>query len=45
VANKLVCSDEIFRIFEIDQTRFEATYEAFLASTYPEDRDAINAAY
>ena len=45
MANKLVRSDEIFRIFEIDQTRFEATYEAFLASTYPEDRDAINAAY
>ncbi|MDP1526198.1 MAG: ATP-binding protein [Rhodocyclaceae bacterium] len=45
LTNKLVWSNEIFRIFEIDQTRFEATYEAFLAAIHPEDRDAVNAAY
>jgi signal transduction histidine kinase/ActR/RegA family two-component response regulator len=43
--NKLSWSDEIFRIFEIDQTRFGATYEAFLAVIHPEDRDAVDAAY
>lgn len=43
--NRLVWSDEIFRIFEIDQTRFAATYEAFLAAIHPEDRAAVNAAY
>ena len=43
--NTLTWSDEIFRIFEVDQTRFGATYEAFLAAIHPEDRDAVNAAY
>jgi signal transduction histidine kinase/CheY-like chemotaxis protein/sensor domain CHASE-containing protein len=45
VSNKLTWSDEIFRIFEIDQTRFGATYEAFLAAIHPDDRAAVNAAY
>jgi diguanylate cyclase (GGDEF)-like protein len=44
VSNKLVWSDEIFRIFESDPTHFEATNEAFLAAIHPEDRDAVNAA-
>jgi PAS domain S-box-containing protein len=43
--NTLFWSDEIFHIFEIDSTRFSATYEAFLAAIHPEDRDAVNAAY
>ena len=43
--NMLVWSDEIFRIFEIDKTRFGATYDAFLAAIHPADRDAVNAAY
>lgn len=45
VTNHLVWSDEIFRMFEVDQTRFGASYEAFLAAIHPEDRDAVNAAY
>ena len=45
VSNKLVWSDELFHIFEIDQTRSGATYEAFLAAIHPEDRDAVNTAY
>jgi PAS domain S-box-containing protein len=44
-SNRLVWSDEIFRIFEIDRMRFDATYEAFLLAIHPEDRDAVNAAY
>jgi len=42
---KLVWSDEIFRLFEIDPNRFDATYEAFLDTVHPDDRDAVNKAY
>ena len=45
VNGKLVWSDEIFRIFEIDQSRFGATYEAFLDAIHPDDRDSVNQAY
>jgi PAS domain S-box-containing protein len=45
VTNSLSWSDEIFHLFEIDQTRFGATYEAFLAAIHPDDRGAVNAAY
>lgn len=38
-------SDEIFRIFEIDQTKFGASYESFLNAIHPEDRDKVNQAY
>ena len=43
--NQMVWSEEVFRIFEIDHTRFSATYESFMAAIHPEDRDAVNAAY
>ncbi|MDD5028186.1 MAG: PAS domain S-box protein [Rhodoferax sp.] len=45
VKNELTWSDEIFRIFEIDQNKFGATYEAFLNAIHPEDRDMVNKAY
>jgi PAS domain S-box-containing protein len=45
VKNVLTWSDEIFHIFEIDQAKFGATYEAFLDAVHPEDREAVNAAY
>lgn len=45
VKNELKWSDEIFRIFEIDPRQFGATYEAFLDSIHPDDRDAVNKAY
>ncbi len=38
-------SDEIFNLFEIDKARFGATYEAFLNSIHPDDRDMVNQAY
>lgn len=44
-ADVLDWSDEIFRIFEIDQARFGASYEAFLAAVHPDDRQAVNRAY
>lgn len=42
---KLLWSDEIFRIFEIDRARFAASYEAFLGAVHPEDREAVGTAY
>jgi len=43
--NVLTWSDEIFRIFEIDPQQFGASYEAFLDTVHPGDRDAVNRAY
>ena len=43
--NKLVWSDEIYRIFEIDKDQFDATYEAFLEAVHPDDREAVKQAY
>ena len=45
VKNELKWSDEIYRIFEIDQQRFGATYEAFLNAIHPEDRAEVSKAY
>lgn len=45
LSNRLTWSDEIFQIFEIDHTKFQASYEAFLSAIHPEDRDMVNAAY
>ncbi len=43
--NVLTWSDEIFRIFEIDPQKFGTTYEAFLNTVHPDDREAVNFAY
>ena len=43
--NMLKWSDEIYRIFEIDPTRFGASYDAFLSAIHPDDRDAVDTAY
>ena len=43
--NRLVWSDEVFRIFEIDQAHFGASYEAFLDTIHPDDREVVNQAY
>jgi len=43
--NKLLWSDEIFQIFEIDQQKFGASYEAFLYVIHPDDRDKARKAY
>ncbi|MDH5640612.1 MAG: PAS domain S-box protein, partial [Nitrospira sp.] len=45
VKNQLSWSDETYRIFEIDQTRFKGSYEAFLNGIHPDDRDMVNKAY
>lgn len=45
VSDTLYWSDEVYKIFEIDQERFGASYEAFLNTIHPEDVDAVNFAY
>ena len=36
------CSDEAFRIFEIDKERVAMSFEAFLEAVHPEDREAVD---
>ena len=45
ISGRLVWSDEIYRIFEIDPARFSPSYEAFLAAVHPEDRALVNQCY
>lgn len=39
--NELFWSDEIYRIFGLTPKEFGATYEAFLASVHPDDREHV----
>ena len=43
--NVLAWSDEIFRIFEIDPDKFKVSYELFLETIHPQDRELVNQAY
>ena len=45
INNNLLWSDEIFHIFEIDKSQFDASYDAFLNAIHPEDKDRVNQAY
>ncbi|MDI1300828.1 MAG: PAS domain-containing protein [bacterium] len=45
VSGELIWSDELFRIYEIDKTRFPASYAAFLDLVHPDDRLALDAAF
>ena len=45
VRNRLVWSDEIFRIFELDKTTFSPSYESFLSAVHPDDRALVHEAY
>lgn len=44
-ANTLHWSDETYRIFGMDPSKFGASYEAFLGAVHPEDREFVNKAY
>ena len=43
--NILHWSDQVYKIFGIDPQQGLATYEAFLASIHPEDREDVNRTY
>jgi len=45
LTGELVWSEEIFHIFEIDQRKFPANYEAFLNAIHPCDREAVDRAF
>ena len=45
MTNSLICSKEIFRIFEIDPAHGGIFYEAFILTVYPEDREMVDHAY
>lgn len=45
VNDKLTWSDEIFRIWEIDKTKFKADFVAFLETVHPQDRERVLQAY
>ncbi len=43
--NVLWWSDEVYRIFEMDPRTFGASYETFLDTVHPDDREFVNRAY
>jgi PAS domain S-box-containing protein len=45
ISNKLIWSDEVYRMFGLRPQQFGATYEAFLDNIHPDDREMVNKAY
>lgn len=45
VGNRLVWSDEVYRIFGLRPQEFAATYDTFLERIHPDDRAAVDEAY
>jgi len=43
--DRLIWSDEVYRIFELDPATFEPTYRGFMQAVHPEDRAQVRAAY
>ncbi len=41
----MLWSDEVYHIFEIDPNQKNATYELFLKSIHPDEREQVNATY
>ena len=45
ITGELKWSDETFRIFEVDSSKFGASYDSFLSLIHPEDREFVDKAY
>jgi len=45
INNKLIWSDEIYRIFNLNPQEIKISYEKFLALIHPEDKDMVNETY
>jgi PAS domain S-box-containing protein len=43
--NRLIWSDEVYRIFGLQPQEFEGSYDDFLEAIHPNDRAAVDAAY
>jgi len=43
--DRIIWSDEVYRILGSQPQEFGASYEAFLTHVHPDDRSAVNAAY
>ncbi len=43
--NHLEWSDEIYHIFGLEPSQFDATYEAFINAVHPDDRKLVSTAY
>jgi PAS domain S-box-containing protein len=41
-SNRFTWSDELFRIFGVDQQGFDGSYDSFLALVHPEDRNLVH---
>lgn len=41
--NRIQCSDEVYRMFELEPQRFAGTYQALLETVHPEDRAMVDA--
>jgi PAS domain S-box-containing protein len=45
ITGELQWSDEVYRIFQLDQQRFSLSHGAWLDAIHPEDRERVNSAY
>ncbi|MBF0275178.1 MAG: PAS domain S-box protein, partial [Nitrospinae bacterium] len=45
IYNILEWSEEIYRIFEVDQNEFKVSYESFLDFVHPDDREMVKKAF
>lgn len=45
VKNNFSCSEEVYRIFELNSKKFGASYEVFVGAIHPEERDFVSKAY
>lgn len=43
--DRLIWSDEVFRIFELDPATYVPTYKGFMQAVHPQDRTQVHAAY